>query len=83
MNKILISATQHTTLNEPTEFNETISKMLLEEKPIRTTLEKEDFDSSANDKEMVDIIIGYMVANNTIEIMRKHQELMKEIIDEE
>ncbi|OCQ52863.1 hypothetical protein Ppb6_01922 [Photorhabdus australis subsp. thailandensis] len=35
------------------------------------------------DDEMAEIIIQYMITNNTIKMLKQHQEAMKEILDEE
>ncbi len=35
------------------------------------------------DEEMAEIIIQYMITNNTIKMLKQHQEAMKEILDEE
>lgn len=35
------------------------------------------------DDEMSEIIIQYMITNNTIKMLKQHQEAMKEILDEE
>ncbi|EKN4037910.1 hypothetical protein ACX1HO_22080 [Yersinia enterocolitica] len=82
MNKISMPTVHLTTLSESSEFNEIISKMDQEEK-LSSVIIKENFDGSANDNTALDVIIGYMVVNNTIELMKKHQDFIKEIMDEE
>ncbi|NRN28524.1 hypothetical protein [Photorhabdus heterorhabditis] len=87
MNEISIPSLHFAIQNEFSDFQEMMTKMSQEEAPTKLvsneSIKPDTDDEIIPDDEMAEIIIQYMITNNTIKMLKQHQEAMKEILDEE
>ncbi|KOY62972.1 hypothetical protein [Photorhabdus heterorhabditis] len=88
MNEISIPSLHFAIPNEFSDFQEMMTKMSQEEESPTKLVSNESIKSDTDDEiipdeEMAEIIIQYMITNNTIKMLKQHQEAMKEILDEE
>ncbi|WP_434525715.1 hypothetical protein [Photorhabdus asymbiotica] len=87
MNEISIPSLNFAIPNEFSDFQEMMTKISQEEESTKLVSNKsikpDTDDEIIPDEEMAEIIIQYMITNNTIKMLKQHQEAMKEILDEE
>ncbi|CAQ85559.1 MULTISPECIES: hypothetical protein [Photorhabdus] len=87
MNEISIPSLHFAIPNESSDFQEMMTKIGQEEESTKLVSNKsikpDTDDEIIPDEEMAEIIIQYMITNNTIKMLKQHQEAMKEILDEE
>ncbi|WP_065823046.1 hypothetical protein [Photorhabdus australis] len=87
MNEISIPSLHFSIPNESSDFQEMMTKMSQEEESTKLvsnqSIKPDTDDEIIPDDEMAEIIIQYMITNNTIKMLKQHQEAMKEILDEE
>ncbi|WP_036773100.1 hypothetical protein [Photorhabdus australis] len=87
MNEISIPSLHFSIPNESSDFQEMMTKMSQQEESTKLvsnqSIKSDTDDEIIPDDEMSEIIIQYMITNNTIKMLKQHQEAMKEILDEE
>lgn len=87
MNEISIPSLHFSIPNESSDFQEMMTKMSQQEESTKLvsnqSIKSDTDDEIIPDDEMAEIIIQYMITNNTIKMLKQHQEAMKEILDEE